>query len=115
MRKEFLKRLMSENEMFRSSEGELSVILTDYDPEKKTATLEASQNGLISLNPESPQLAKTMFFGKNRDEVRRYLLSLDHVYRVDVEFSPLWVRTIPFVPEHVNVLIKKVLNEEANS
>ena len=60
------------------------------------------------LNPESKQLDKSMFFGKTKDEVRRYLLKLDHVRSVDIKFSPGWIRTVPYVNEHVEVMVKEV-------
>lgn len=72
------------------------------------ALLQVFYSGLAKLNPESPQLNKIMFFGKTRDEVRRYVLALDHVHSVDIEFQPAWMQTVPHVNEHVNVIIKNV-------
>ena len=46
------------------------------------------------------------FFGKNKDEVRRYVLSLDNVYSVDIKYSPAWMQTVPHVADHVSVVIK---------
>lgn len=65
-------------------------------------------DGLVSLNSESEQLERNMFFGKTRDEIRRYVLSLDHVHSVDIKFSPAWMQTVPHVNEHVNVVVKNV-------
>jgi hypothetical protein len=71
-------------------------------------TLSVFYSGVISLNPESEQIEKTVFFGKSRDEIRRYVLSLDHVYSVEVKFTPAWIQSAPSVAEHVNVVVKSV-------
>lgn len=65
-------------------------------------------DGVAQLNPESEQLAKFVFFGKTRDEIRRYVLSLDHVHSVDIKFTPAWMQTVPHVNDHVDVIIKSV-------
>jgi len=49
-----------------------------------------------------------MFFGKSKDEVRRYLLKLDHVRSVDIKFKPAWIRTVPHVGEHIEIIVKEV-------
>lgn len=85
-----------------------SVVLDSYDLEVGTAVLQIFSNGVVKLNPESAQLDKNIFYGKTKDEVRRYLLSLDHVSGVDIKFSPAWMRTVPHVAEHVKVVVQEV-------
>ncbi len=92
----------------RTTEKEPRVVFGEYNPEKGTAELTVYHNGVVTLNSESKQLQKMLFFGKTKEEVRRYLLSLDHVYGVDVSFRPMWVGTVPYVPDHVNIVVKQV-------
>ena len=80
--------------------------LESYEASSTIAIVNVSASGLVSLNPESGQFAKSLFFGKNKEEVRRYLLSLDHVQGVEVKFTPAWMRSVPPVPEHVSVVVK---------
>ena len=63
---------------------------------------------ISKLNADSKQLQKVMFFDKNKEEVRQYVLALDHVNSVDVEFKPAWIQTVPPVDSHVKVVIKQV-------
>ncbi len=101
-------RVIDDAEVAIPSEEEPTVTLEAYDVALGTASLNVAFSGVLTLNPNSKQLERSMFFGKDKDEVRRYLLSLDHVYSVDVKFKPVWVKTIPYVPEHVKVVVKKV-------
>ena len=91
-----------------AKEFDFSVALDNYDLSAGTAVLKLFANGKAELDPTSKQLDKMMFYGKTKDEVRRYLLSLDHVQSVDIKFSPAWMRTVPHVADHVSVVVKEV-------
>jgi predicted ATP-grasp superfamily ATP-dependent carboligase len=99
---------MSEVEVLSNNNAGAQVSLDEYNSETGRAVIKAVGTGLVELNPESSQLQKIIFFGKTKDEIRRYLLSLDHVNGVEVKFSPAWMGTVPHVAEHVNVVVKKV-------
>lgn len=102
------KRVIGDVEVLSRGRAETSVLLDEYDLSTGRAVLKIAGSGLVELNAESSQLQKLIFFGKTKDEVRRYLLSLDHVNGVDIKFTPAWMRTVPHVAEHVNVVVKKV-------
>jgi hypothetical protein len=85
-----------------------AVSLVEYNASDNTAVLEIVYTGIAALNPESKQLDKMMLYGKTKDEVRRYLLSLSHVYGVDIEFRPAWMRTVPHVADHVKIIVKNI-------
>ncbi|MFZ2189581.1 MAG: hypothetical protein WA057_04630 [Candidatus Magasanikiibacteriota bacterium] len=91
-----------------SEENNHSVVLDSYDLVKGTAVLQVFANGKVKLDPSSKQLDKMVFYGKTKDEIRRYLLSLDHVQSVDISFKPAWMRTVPHVADHVQVIVKEV-------
>lgn len=101
-------RAIDDAEQVQPSGDDPTVTLGTYDATAGTAALDVFFRGLATINPESKQLNKIMFYGKTRDEVRRYLLTLDHVYGVDVTFHPAWTQTVPHVAEHVDVVVKKV-------
>ena len=102
------KREISDDEIVHPSDTEPTVTFDEYDAVDGIAIVQVFQDGLATLNPESPTLQKNMFLGKTKDEVRHYLLPLDHVHEVDVEFSPAWIRKVPFISEHVTVVVKEV-------
>lgn len=102
------RRAVDDVEIIEPSKNPPTVVVEDYDLNKGTATIQIFHNGVTLLNPESKQLDKAMFFGKSKDEVRRYLLKLDHVRSVEIKFSPAWIRTVPYVGDHVDVVVKEV-------
>ena len=102
------KRVVGDIEKVSPCDSEPTVTLGDYDLDNKMAVLNIFYAGLVELDPESKQLQKMLFFGKTKDEVRRYLLSLDHVQGVEIKFNPAWMLSVPHVAEHVNVVVKKV-------
>jgi hypothetical protein len=109
LKQELDKKVVDEVEILSNlDKSEPTVSLASIDLENKKATLKVAGNGMLELNPESSQLQKIIFFGKTKDEIRRYLLSIDHVNGVEIKFSPAWMGTVPHVAEHVNVVIKKV-------
>ncbi len=104
---ELRKRLIDDTEKIDSGREEPTVTILEADPVAGNANLQVFHQGTATLNPESKQLEKNIFFGKSKDEVRRYVLKLDHVRGVDVTFRPVWMRSVPYIPDHVSVVIKE--------
>ena len=99
------KQIVDASEVLESANATPSVSLENYDLGTNVATLKVVHSGLVNIDPNSPELQKVMFFGKTEDEVRRYLLSLDHVKSVEIKFKPLWNHTVPHVADHVDVTV----------
>jgi len=107
-REQLLKRAVDDAEVIEGSDEPPAVTVSAHDLDAGTAVLDVAYAGTAFLNPESKQLEKSIFFGKNKDEVRRYVLKLDHVNGVEVKFRPAWVRVVPHIAEHVTVVVKQV-------
>lgn len=102
------QREIDDAEVIAPADAAPVVTFERFDADSDTVTASVFHSGMAMLNPESQQIQKVIFFGKTKDEVRRYLLSLDHVHSVDVKFKPAWIRTVPHVHEHVNVIVREV-------
>lgn len=102
------KKVVDNSEVLQSVESAPTVVLGEYDLAGGTADLAVTYAGLVNLDPNSRELQKIMFFGKTEDEVRRYVMSLDHVQGVEMKFRPLWNRSVPHVASHVNVTVRQV-------
>lgn len=105
---ELKKQAVDDAEIVLPSPDEPSVVIESVDLRARSAELKISGGGFASLNPDSREIEKSFFFGKSRDDVRRYVLSLNHVYGVDVDFFPAWTFTVPAVADHVTVVVKRV-------
>ncbi len=103
-----LRRAVNDAEIVEQGDAEPVVSLESYDVARGSAVLSVFYSGMAKLNADSKQLQKVMFFDKNKEEVRQYVLALDHVNSVDVEFKPAWIQTVPPVDSHVKVVIKQV-------
>ena len=102
------KQVVGGSEELKAVENEPVVKLDTYNLENKTAVLTTTQVGRVNLDSNSKELQKIMFFGKTEDEIRRYVMSLDHVQGVDMEFRPFWNRSVPHVADHVTIVVREV-------
>jgi hypothetical protein len=73
-----------------------------------TAQLSVRQEVGVTLDSNVPKLSLDHFYGKNKSEISRYILGLDHVQGVDVQFSPAWVFTAPTVAERIHIVVKNI-------
>lgn len=99
---------VGDTSIVRSSDEEPKVTLKEYNADLNQATLHVFSAGVATINPASKELDKNIFFGKSRDEVKRYLRSLEHVDNVDVSFHPFWMQTVPHIHDHVQIIVKEV-------
>ncbi|PIR04445.1 MAG: hypothetical protein COV59_01195 [Candidatus Magasanikbacteria bacterium CG11_big_fil_rev_8_21_14_0_20_39_34] len=102
------KRAISDVEIVHAGSTQPTVTFEKYNDEDHSVTAKVFYDGLATLNPESPAIQKGMFLGKTKAEIRRYLIGLDHIYEVNIDFSPAWMRKVPFMAEHVTVVVKNV-------
>lgn len=102
------EQIIKGDEILSVTDSLTSLAVGHYDASSTLATVDVFGSGIITLDPESKQLEKNLFFGKNRDEVRRYLLSLDHVDSVEVKFSPAWMLSVPHLSEHISIIVKNI-------
>lgn len=106
-RKKLNTRAIDDTEIVKSVEGGATITFESYDRSDNVALLDVFSSGTAELNPESTKLQKSEFFGKTKDEVRRYLLTLDHVSGVEVKLQPAWVGRVPQVADHVRIVVTK--------
>ncbi|HAT03582.1 MAG TPA: hypothetical protein DCS29_02270 [Candidatus Magasanikbacteria bacterium] len=102
------KQVVSNSEVLQSVQDAPTAVIANYDMERGQATLTVTHTGFVDIDPNSKELQKIMFFGKTEDEVRRYVMSLNHVQGVEMHFRPLWNRSVPHVASHVNIVVRQV-------
>jgi hypothetical protein len=108
LEKEISNRIDANVEKALSVSGEPQISLASYDLEKQKARLSTYQDVLVTLDANAGKLAAANFFGKNKDEIERHILSLGHVVGVDVKFSPSWMRSAPGVADRIQIVVKNV-------
>lgn len=102
------KKVVDNSEVLQTTAVAPTIIFDSYDAAKGTLSLKITHTGTVNLDPNGVLLQKTVFFGKSEEEVRRYVMSLDHVESVEFKFKPLWNSTVPQVADHVKVTLTQV-------
>lgn len=105
---EMSKKINVGSERVLSVSGDPLPSIASYDLANRTAQLSVRQEALVSLDPDAETLLPRNFVSKSKDEIERYVLSVDHVAGVDVKFSPSWIRKAPSVSDHIKVIVKSV-------
>jgi hypothetical protein len=82
------------------------LVLNSYNLEEKTAVLSVFSQGKAIITPDNPLLAKEVLIGKNKQEVKAYLEKYPEIESVQVEFSPFWVRSVPFLKNRIEIIIQ---------
>lgn len=95
-------------EKITSSAAEAKVAVAVYDKTAGTAELTVTQTVSATLDANGDKLSAQYFMGKNKDEIERYVLGLDHVSGVEVKFRPVWISKAPSVPDNIKVVVKNV-------
>ncbi|MFA7315122.1 MAG: hypothetical protein WC025_04330 [Candidatus Magasanikbacteria bacterium] len=102
------KHIVDNSEILQYTTEEPTVVLGQYNFQAGTAKLTVTNSGLVDLDPNSRELQKIMFFGKTEDEVRRYVMALNHVNGVEMNFHPAWNREVPHVASRVDITLRQV-------
>jgi len=80
--------------------------VANVDSINKSAQLSVTSDVLVTLDVNSPLLAKENFLNKNKSEIERYVVSLPHVTGMDIKFTPSWVTKTPSNPDKLKVVVK---------
>jgi len=102
------KRVVDNSQVLYSIELEPTISLDSYDLDMHTARILVAHRGLVNIDQNSQELQKAAFFGKSEDEVKRYVMSLKHVEGVEIVFRPVWGRSVPYVAENIEIIVREV-------
>ncbi len=98
----------SSSEKLLSLTKEPRINVGSYDITRSTADLTVTQDVVVTLDANGDKLLAKNFLGKKKEDIQRYILGLDHVSGVDVQFSPGWMRSAPSVPDRIKVVVKNM-------
>ncbi|MFA6105492.1 MAG: hypothetical protein WC725_02730 [Patescibacteria group bacterium] len=98
----------SKSEWYSSLTSDPKVIVSTYNANEGTATLNVRQEVAVSLDSNSELLSPDKFFGKKKEEIERYIMGLKHVAGVDVKFSPVWVSTAPAASDRITIILRNI-------
>lgn len=105
---EMSKKIDVGSEQVLSATGNPTPSVLSYDINNGSAQLSVRQEILVTLDPDAEALAPRNFVGKNKDEIERYILGVDHVASASVKFTPSWVRKAPSAADRIKIIVKNV-------
>ncbi|OGH68577.1 MAG: hypothetical protein A3D53_01215 [Candidatus Magasanikbacteria bacterium RIFCSPHIGHO2_02_FULL_45_10] len=106
--KEVESKIDVTEERFLTADKKPYVTVAGYNLNDGTADINLTQDALVTIDANVEKLAPYHFLGKNKDEIQRYVLGLDHVVGVDLKFSPSWITTAPTSADKIRVIVKNV-------
>jgi hypothetical protein len=83
----------------------LSYKVQDFNDQNKTAKIRVHVEGDSVIKANNEIFAKDKMVGLSPKGVELYLASFDEVESVIVELSPFWVKKVPKLKDHVNIVI----------
>ncbi len=106
--RELEDKIDTRSERFLTIDAKPEVSLKSFNVKEGTAVLNVKQDVIVTLDANVEKLAPSNFFGKKKDEIERYIISMDHVAGVTVKFSPSWMFSAPTVPDKIHIVVKNV-------
>lgn len=87
--------------------GDMMVSLESFDADGDRATLRVYADGDAILKRTSNMLNVEKLAGMSIEEATRYLQSFDAVEKARVSVFPSWLKNIPTLKDHIDIIIKK--------
>lgn len=106
IRQKLKQKLLEGRNLVRVDPAQIMYRIETADSKMEKARLVISATASSRLTDQSPQLAKTDFFGLSQEEARSKLLSVDGVESVDIRIRPAWIGKIPSIKDHVELIVQ---------
>ncbi|NQT49661.1 hypothetical protein HQ571_03125 [Candidatus Kuenenbacteria bacterium] len=92
-------------ELLNLSMDKFSYKVQNFDNEKKTANVKVHVAGEAVIKADSQIFQKDKMVGLSPKGVELYLANYSEIESVSVELSPFWVKKVPKLKDHINIVI----------
>lgn len=82
------------------------VEMRSVDDVAQKAILGIYLDGIAIISPTSDVLDKERLLGRSPDEVKTLLESSDLIEKIQVTFTPFWLKRVPSLPDHINIIVE---------
>ena len=79
--------------------------ITSLNKDENKAVVTASLKAFGALTTENMDKVKTLLAGSDASAVQSYFLKNPNISAVSVRFWPFWVKSVPRLFDHVNIII----------
>jgi hypothetical protein len=103
-----LKKGILENKEFVSfDQKSFTYSVQSYDEKNEAARIKVSLSGTSIYKISSSILDKEKLIGRNAEEVKLYFKKNPDIENIKVSFSPFWVKTVPSLKDHIEIIVEK--------
>lgn len=81
--------------------------MDSLDLKNNTAILNVNLEGETVAKLSSQVFDKEKLIGRDEYEVKKYFEGFEDIAFVEVKFSPFWVRSVPSLKEHIEIMVNK--------
>ena len=103
-----IKKKISESKEFTKYDANQTTYdVVEYNPEEGWAKVKVSLVGETVAKLGNQVFDKEQLAGRNKEEVGKYYAVMDDIEKVDVSFSPFWVKSVPSLKDHIEITVEK--------
>jgi hypothetical protein len=106
VRTKLKEKVPSDRELVPFDEKALVFQIESADPKTETASVRVSVNAEYRLTSGLAAFQKSAIAGKSKSDVITQLKTIDGVQSVDVVTHPGWLRKIPSLQDHIQVIVE---------
>jgi hypothetical protein len=103
----FVENLSSGQELLDFNKDEIIYNLSSFNYLDKTASVNATFEGKISLKSDSDVFDRNRLVGLNEKQINDFLNDLQGIAGYEIKFFPKFIKTAPSLPEKIIIEIKK--------
>jgi len=81
--------------------------IVEYNTEENWAKVKVSLEGETISKLGNQVFDKERLAGRNKEEIQKYYGPMNDIEKVDITFSPFWVKNVPSLKDHIEITVKK--------
>jgi len=103
-----IKKKISESKEFTNYNADNTTYeIIEYKPEENWAKVKVHLEGETVAKLGNQVFEKEQLAGRDKEEVEKYYAVMDDIEKVDVSFSPFWVKSVPSLKDHIEITVEK--------
>ena len=103
-----IKKKISESKEFtKYNPDNTTYDITEYNLEEGWAKVKVNLEGETIAKLGNQVFDKERLIGRNKEEIEKYYGPMNDIEKVDITFSPFWVKNVPSLKDHIEITVEK--------
>lgn len=100
-------KILEDKELLAFDPKSFKYSIQSYDEKEERAQIKAELSGISVYKISSSVFDKEKLIGLDTSEVKVYFRKNPDIENVEVSFSPFWVKTVPSLKDHIEIVVEK--------